>query len=91
MCDGIPYISYKQRAHDASKSKAPARVYAHRPRSAITPQPRSIVPMAYTSLSFELFIISLLNRNSCARSCGGGSSDIVSRRWGDAPRRGRCR
>lgn len=42
---------------------------AHFPRSAISAHPSSIEHTAYVSFELDEFIISLLNRNSCARSC----------------------
>jgi hypothetical protein len=45
------------------------RTQAHLPRRAMIPVPSSMHVSAYASFAFELFIISLLKRNSCARSC----------------------
>jgi hypothetical protein len=45
------------------------RHQAHFPSSAISAQPSSIEHTAYVSFEFDEFIISLLNKNSCASSC----------------------
>lgn len=60
------------------------------------PHPSIMHPSAYASFQFELVIISLLNRNSCARSCkhkrrGVSGGARTSGGNGDAPRRDRCR